>query len=148
MSLIRAIAPGDIPDLFDIRIRTWENPNGAAELEALGITPETVLKRLQTDHAGWIAFVDKVPVGFVMGNRTTSELWVIAVLPEFEGQGIGGQLMKRAETWLFEQGCDPLWLTTYLEEDARAVGFYRHLGWKDWKIEVDRFMRKWRPAAD
>jgi len=141
----RQIRDDDIPALFEIRIATWHNPNGAEELAALGIDAQNVRERLATDHAGWIALADATPVGFAMANRSTGELWVIAVLPEFEGQGIGRELLKQAEAWLFSHGWKQIWLTTHLEEEMRAVGFYRHLGWEDWKIETDRFMRKSNP---
>ncbi|WOO39675.1 GNAT family N-acetyltransferase [Rubellicoccus peritrichatus] len=142
MITYRQIIEEDIPDLFSIRIATWDNENGAEELEALGINPKSVSDRLRLDHAGWIAFSDNVPVGFSMANRSTGELWVIAVLPEFEGQGIGKTLIHQAEAWLFSHGWETIWLTTSTDENYRAVGFYRHLGWSDWKIDIDRFMRK------
>ena len=78
-----------------------------------------------------------------MGNKTTGEMWVIAVLPEFEGQGIGKCLLQLVENWLITEGCSELWLTTDPNETMRCVGFYRHLGWEDWKFaDGDRFMRK------
>ena len=41
------------------------------------------------------------------------------------------------------EGWEEIWLTTDVDENLRAVGFYRHLGWEDWKFEDgDRFMRK------
>ena len=58
-----------------------------------------------------------------MGNLKTGEMWVIAVLREFEGRGIGRQLLARVEDWLRSEGWDEIWLTTDVDESLRAVGF-------------------------
>jgi ribosomal protein S18 acetylase RimI-like enzyme len=52
-------------------------------------------------------------------------MWVIAVLKEYEGNGIGRRLLRLVEDWLFSEGWDELWLTTDRDETLRAVGFYR-----------------------
>lgn len=142
---IRKVTKGDIPDLFAIRIATWENERGAEELAGLGITHESVRAMLGASHQGWIAHENGRPVGFAMANRETGELWVISVLAEYEGRGIGRALMEQAEGWLFAEGWKEIWLSTYLEEHWRAVGFYRHLGWVDWKTDGDRYLKKARP---
>jgi ribosomal protein S18 acetylase RimI-like enzyme len=140
----RPIGPADVPDLFRIRVATWENERGAEELAALGITPVAVEDLLASGrHQGWVADVDGQPVGFAMGNRSTGELWVVAVLPEVEGRGIGRGLMLRVEVWLLAAGWDRIWLTTYVEDHWRAIGFYRRLGWTFWKQENgDRYLEK------
>ncbi len=70
-----------------------------------------------------------------MADRNEGELLVIALLPEYEGRGIGAELMQRAEDWLAENGCTRAWLTTELDQSLRAYGFYKHRGWTDWKLE-------------
>lgn len=78
-----------------------------------------------------------------MGNYENSEVTVIAVLPEYENQGIGGLLLAEVENWLISKGCDEIWLTTDIDVDLRAYGFYKRLGWQDSKIEKgNRYMRK------
>ena len=109
----------------------------------MGITPESVQAMMQKSHRGWVAEQAGRVVGFVMGNKSTGEMWVIAVLKECENQGIGRNLMARVEEWLWSEGWDEIWLTTDPDENYRAVGFYRRLGWVDWKFEGgDRFMKK------
>ena len=78
-------------------------------------------------------------------NKTSGEMWVIAVLNKHEGKGIGKKLLTLVEDWLWSEGWKEIWLTTDPDETDRAVGFYRHLGWKDWKLEKDRHMRKRKP---
>jgi GNAT superfamily N-acetyltransferase len=139
----REIQSQDLEALFELRIATWHNPNGREELARLGITPDSVCQMMQASHRGWLCEVDGRSVGFAMGNRATGELWVIAVRREFEGRGIGKQLLRRVEGWLRAEGWREIWLTTDPDERLRAVGFYRHEGWRDWKIEGgDRYMKK------
>ena len=66
-------------------------------------------------HAGWIAVDEGLPVGFVLTSvvkddplASSPEMgWIdaIAVAPDHQGQGIGGELLRRAEAWLTEQDC-------------------------------------------
>jgi len=82
-------------------------------------------------------------VGFAMGNGLTGEMWVVAVLPEYEGRGIGRALLGRVEAYLRSRGRSRLWLTTDVDPSLRAYGFYRRCGWRDWKIASGlRYMKK------
>lgn len=146
MITYRELQPGDIAAIFEVRIKTWHNPHGAEELLRLGITPESVIAMLHTSHRGWVAVDAGQVIGFVMGNQQTGEMWVIAVLPDYENRGVGRRLLTLVEDWLWSTGWRELWLTTDPDENFRAVGFYRRLGWVDWKFENgDRFMRKQSP---
>jgi GNAT superfamily N-acetyltransferase len=83
-----------------------------------------------------------------MADRSTAELWVIAVLPQYEGRGIGSMLMSHAEEWLWSTGCARAWLTTDVDTTLRAYGFYRHRGWSDWKLDAGlRWMELLRPKT-
>lgn len=139
----REITPDDMAAIFDIRVKTWHNPNGAEELMQMGITHDSVIEMMRISHRGWLAECDGQVVGFAMGNKQAGEMWVIAVLKDYENRGIGKSLIQLVENWLVSEGCNELWLTTDPDENYRAVGFYRHLGWKDWKMENNvRFMKK------
>ncbi|MGI9457011.1 MAG: GNAT family N-acetyltransferase [Aeoliella sp.] len=141
--ILREIKPNDMEAIFDVRVKTWHHPYGEEEMLKMGITHESVCHMLEQSYRGWLAECDDQVIGFAIGNKVTGEMWVIAVLKEFENQGIGKLLMQRVEKWLISEGCAELWLTTDTNEDFRAVGFYRHLGWEDWKFEDgDRFMKK------
>jgi GNAT superfamily N-acetyltransferase len=133
---IRDIRESDIPALFHVRPRTRENALTLEELRVLDITPESVATWLAGSTRGWLCETSaKEVVGFCMADCSTSELLVIALLPEYEGGGVGGRLMQRAEAWLKQSGCTTAWLTTDLDQSLRAYWFYLHRGWKDWKIE-------------
>ena len=93
------------------------------------ITPASIATALLTDIKGWLCEIDNKIVGFTMGNKTTGEMLVIALLPDYEGLGIGKQLLTLVENWLFSQGHNELWLTTSPDPKIRSNGFYKKLGW-------------------
>ena len=131
----RAIANADVPALFDVRVATHENALSLAELAALGITEDSVRERLGATFKGWLCEVNRVVVGFAIGDRSTGELWVIALLPQYLGRGIGSRLLTTVENWLRECGCTRLWLTTDVDTSLRAYAFYRSHGWVDERID-------------
>ncbi len=131
----REIRLDDAPALFHVRIRTRENTYTLEQLKALGITVESVRKKLATTFRGWLCADGPQVAGFCMADRSTGELWVIAILPEYEGRGIGRGLMSLAEEWLWVSGCPRAWLTTDIDTTLRAYGFYRRREWTDWKVE-------------
>jgi GNAT superfamily N-acetyltransferase len=139
----RPVRESDIPRLFEVRAATRENALSPDTMERMGITPENVRAMLSSTHMGWVWEEDGLPGGFAMADGSTGELWVIAILPELEGRGIGRGLMERAESWLRSLGWDRAWLTTDMDTSLRAYGFYRALGWSGWKTEGgDRYMEK------
>jgi len=103
---IRPITSADIAALSRVRPRTRENALTIDELRALDITPESVATGLESSTSGWLweTSANEV-VGFCMADCSTGELLVIALLPEYEGLEIGGQLMQHAEAWLTQAGC-------------------------------------------
>jgi len=140
---IREIAPTDMDAIFAVRVATWHNPNGVEEMTRMGITHDSVLRMMRDRTRGWITEAGGRAIGFAMGHAKTGEMWVIAVLKEFEGRGVGRALITKIEDWLASEGWREVWLTTDVDENFRAVGFYKHLGWTDWKFEHgDRYMRK------
>ena len=129
------IEPEDVKEVIILRTMVKENVLTMADLIRLGITEDEVTRKIRTDYKGWLCRVNERIVGFCIGNRRDGEMWVIAVLPEFERRGIGRQLMFLLQDWLFENN-DELWLTTEDNANNRAYGFYESLGWK--KAESDK----------
>jgi GNAT superfamily N-acetyltransferase len=83
-----------------------------------------------------------------MANGSTGEFWVIAVRPEYEGRGIGSELLELAEGWLWSIGWKEIWLWTSLDTRLRAYSFYRKRGWIDAEIRKNqRFMTKCRESC-
>jgi GNAT superfamily N-acetyltransferase len=78
-------------------------------------------------------------------NRGSGNLF-LAVLPGYEGRGIGAELMRRVEDWLWSEGWNDIWLTTDVDTSLRAYGFYKRQGWVDTEIKDDlRYMKKTNP---
>jgi GNAT superfamily N-acetyltransferase len=144
----REILAADAPALFELRPRTRENVMTVEELARLGITVESVIASLSVSSKGWLCADAGKVVGFSIADRATGELEVVAVLPEYEGRGVGNGLMARAEAWLWSSGCTRAWLTTDLDTSLRAYGFYRKRGWTDWKTNQHlRWMELLPPGA-
>ncbi|HYP89896.1 MAG TPA: GNAT family N-acetyltransferase [Polyangiaceae bacterium] len=57
----------------------------------------------------------------------------LAVLPEFQGRGIGRALLAAAEERARLRGCAKLTLEV-LEENGRALGLYRERGFRDFEL--------------
>lgn len=140
--LYRQITEADLPEIFEVRTSTREHSYTLKELEGLGITVESVAQKIKGDYKGFLCLVEGRIAGFSMGNRSTGEMWVIAILPEFEGMGLGGRLITLIEDWLWREGCDELWLTTGSDPSMRAYGFYLHMGWHE--AELDDEIRTFR----
>lgn len=144
----RRITEQDVPDLFKVRVATRENALSREQLAGLGITHESVCALLATTHSGWLCEEDDQVVGFAMGNRESGEMWVIALLPEYEGRGIGAELLTRVEGGLWSEGWTEIWLTTDVDPTLRAYGFYVRRGWIDHEIKNDmRYMKKKSPRG-
>ncbi len=140
---IREIAEPDIPALFVVRPQTRENAMSVQELAGIGITPESIKAAIAASHKGWLFEESGEVKGFAMGDSDNAELTVMAMLPAYEGKGIGGKLLSNVESWLASQGCHRIWLTTDINPNLRAYGFYLRHGWEDWKTEHGlRYMAK------
>jgi ribosomal protein S18 acetylase RimI-like enzyme len=102
MSVIRRIEASDVPRLFRVRAATDENRLTLDRLAALGINENSVREKLLSSHQGWLCEEQGSVVGFAMGDRSSGEMVVIAVLTHIR-RGIGGALLEQVETWLFQR---------------------------------------------
>ena len=134
---IRIAQRDDIDTLFEIRTSVVENHQSREEIAELGITPESVVKMLETDCCAWVAEIDNQPIGFSIANATEKTILGLFVLPSFEGQGVGGALMQVAESWLWSKEIEEIWLVTGNNPILRAYGFYLHLDWTPVGVETD-----------
>jgi GNAT superfamily N-acetyltransferase len=142
----REIKKADLSSIFMVRVSTRENAYTMKELEDLGITEESVSVMLGNTHRGWLCEADDQIIGFAIGNRKNGEMWVIAIIPEYEKNGIGAKLLNRVEGWLWDEGWDEIWLTTDMNPLLRAYGFYKKKGWMDkGVISGIRYMTKMNP---
>jgi hypothetical protein len=79
MSVIRPTELSDIPKTFRVRTATDENRLTLAELAALGINENSVKEKLLSSYKGWLCEEKDSVVGFAIGDRSSGEMWVIAV---------------------------------------------------------------------
>ena len=68
-------------------------------------------------------------VGGLLGFTHFNHFFISALYvdQQFRKEGIGRELMKRAEALALEQGCDVIYLDTF---DYQAPGFYEKLGFE------------------
>jgi GNAT superfamily N-acetyltransferase len=127
----RETQAGDIEDMFSVRARTRENPISKEQLATYGITSASSAANMASGRMkGWGCFHHSVLVGFCNGDITTGEVLVLAVLPEYEGNGIGTRLLLHVVEWLRTSGSQQPWLAASPDPRIRAHGFYRALGWQ------------------
>ena len=134
----------DIMDCFKVRTATHENRFSLEGLKKAGITEESVAKMLATTCKGWVCEADGQIVGFSMGNQSNGEFWAVAVLPAYEGRGIGKKLAESAQEWLWASGCAEIWLWTSSDTSTRAYRLYKKIGWKDCGIQEGQRIMKLR----
>ncbi len=121
----------DIPAAFAVRLSTVENAVTLEEMEDdYGVTPQSLSMAMRSHVRGWLCEDSGQVVGFAMGDRLNGEVQVVAVRPEYEGRGIGKNLLTRVQTWLFSESHEEIWLLANPDSNTRAHGFYRKLGWQ------------------
>jgi len=127
----RETLPSDVGELFSVRARTRENPVSCDQLAKLGITPDVIAGQIASSRIkGWVCSHESNLIGFCNGDGETGEVLVLAVLPEYEGRGVGSNLLAHVVEWLRSVGFNSLWLAASPDAATRAHGFYRSLGWR------------------
>jgi len=127
----RKAEPQDALECIIIRGKTRENAISAEQLEERGITPESLQGGIAEGALpGFVCTVDGKIVGYSFGDRDSGEVIVLALLPEYEGKGIGKVLLNMLVEEFAAQGYTKLFLGCTTDPNARSYGFYRHLGWR------------------
>ena len=144
MLTIREMQVHDIERCIWVRTQTRENRWSMEALQRAGITAESVGARLDTTHRGWVCECEGQVVGFSMGDRSSGELWVVAVLPDFEGRGIGTRLLEAAQEWLHANGWEEIWLWTSPDTSTRAYTLYSRRGWRDCGVKDGQLLMRRR----
>ena len=127
----RRAVPSDIAACIELRGKTRENAVSVERLKQLGVTQASWSADVANDNLPGHLCVDNGQiVGYVFADKHTGEVVVLALLPEWEGQGIGKNLLEMMVTDLAEFGFRKLFLGCSSDPKVRSYGFYRHLGWK------------------
>ena len=77
---------------------------------------------------GLIAESDGVPIGLLHYRVVEEQLEVVVLAAVRRPEGVGGLLLRAAESLARSQGCRRCWLVT-TNDNAVAIGFYRAMGW-------------------
>ncbi|MCW6026932.1 GNAT family N-acetyltransferase [Stenotrophomonas sp. SRS1] len=127
----RRALPDDAAACIDLRGRTRENAFSAADLAELGITEGSWAAGIRDGALpGHIALDGERMVGYCFGDREGGEIVVLALLPAYEGQGIGRRLLDLSIADLVQAGHSRLILGCAADPAVRSHGFYRYLGWQ------------------
>ncbi|MGE8687631.1 MAG: N-acetyltransferase family protein [Achromobacter sp.] len=127
----RPAMPQDAAACVTLRGMTRENAVSEAELAAAGITAETWAAGIAEGlYPGFVALDGAKLAGYCFGHRDTGEIVVLALLPEYEGQGVGKTVLDMAASFLKALGHTRLFLGCATDPAVRSYGFYRHLGWR------------------
>ena len=130
-AIYRRAIPEDAPDCVTLRGKTRENSFSVEQLEAVGVTLESWRSGISDDSfPGYVGTVEGRLVGYCFGDRGTGEIVVLALLPEYEGKGIGKTLLDLMIGEFRSLGFKRLFLGCSSDPAVRSHGFYRHLGWK------------------
>lgn len=126
----RAAVPSDAAACVELRGKTRENAVPAERLAAAGITISSWGNNIATGKlSGHVCTVGNVMAGYCFGDCETGEIVVLALLPQFEGKGIGKELLSKVVHDLRSVGHRRLFLGCSTDPTTRSYGFYRHLGW-------------------
>ena len=127
----RAAQPEDAAACVALRGQTRENAVSPERLRAMGITVQTWGEDIRREELpGHICSSEGRMVGYCFGSRSEGEIVVLALLPAFEGRGIGKELLGRMSRDLAALGHQRLFLGCSADPTSRSYGFYRHLGWR------------------
>lgn len=139
--VIRSWQEADLPSVRRITWQSWISTY-------VSFIPESDLKSYfdihYTEDALLSIFNDPFSQGFVAErdhqiagyariffNRDENRLYVPSLyfLPDFQGQGMGRQLLEAAEEYAAEKGLDELWIGVMLKNN-QALVFYRKVGFQ------------------
>ncbi|MDJ0905500.1 MAG: GNAT family N-acetyltransferase [Woeseiaceae bacterium] len=127
----RSALAEDAAECVAIRGKTRQNAFTEEQLRSIGITAQSWSDNIRSGALpGHIATSGGSIVGYCFGLRDSGEIQVLVVLPEFENQGVGRELLQRTTATLSRLGHDRLFLGCSPYPSSRSYGFYRHLGWR------------------
>ncbi|MEJ2792257.1 GNAT family N-acetyltransferase [Iodobacter sp. LRB] len=127
----RPAVPSDIAECIVIRGKTRENAISKTRLAELGITEASWAAQVESGELlGRICLVEGQMAGYCFGSVSTGEIVVLALLPDYENQGMGKALLQSVMSDLKALGHARLFLGCAADPEVRSFGFYRHLGWR------------------
>lgn len=140
--LVRRADGEDLTGVIDIGRRTWPQtyePVAGPEYVEMGLakwwTQEANIPAIRAGRVN-VAEIDGALAGMSCVGMDTDRLrmWKLYVLPEYQGRGAGGALMRTALSRAAGDGHPAMWLS-YLEGNTKAADFYHHYGFTEVETE-------------
>lgn len=97
-------------------------------LVSMTLSEADYVAAIERTGRGWVIELAGTIVAFAVGDAHAGSIWALFVEPGHEGRGFGRQLHEQMVSWLWQQGCDRLWLST--NPGTRAQRFYEAAGWQ------------------
>jgi len=142
----RTARPEEISTCLIIRGQTRENAISKVMLSELDITPERWVQSVLVGKLpGVVAESNDQIIGYCFGDADIGEIVVLALLPKFEGLGVGKELLRQVMEVSRRLGHQRLFLGRSSNPAMRSCGFYRHMGWA-FTHQTSRCLL-WRSAA-
>lgn len=129
--IVKRVGASMIPFLADLQQRVLP------EVDLLDILQSPQIYRLGEDDVLLTATVDDALVGMLIGqappaDRGAGHLWVLAVEPASQRQGIGRRLVRAFALIAEEAGTAEVWVDPVEgDREAELVRIYERLGWTD-----------------
>ncbi|MFY7114471.1 GNAT family N-acetyltransferase [Enterobacter cloacae complex sp. SHL020] len=131
---VRPTRPGDVTALPAIERAAGERFREVAELAWLA-DGEVISAEQHLEYAkrglSWLALANDQPIGFILAEAHSSSLFIVelSVDLDWQGKGIGRQLIARAADHARTLGLASLTLTTFRDVPWNAL-FYAKLGFE------------------
>lgn len=123
--------PSDALECVRLRGLTRENAISAERLLRMGISAESWAEDIRSGALrGWVCRSAQAMAGYCYGAAASGEVVVLALLPAWEGRGLGRELLQRVVDDLRGLGHAQLFLGCSTDPGVRSHGFYRRLGWR------------------
>jgi ribosomal protein S18 acetylase RimI-like enzyme len=115
--------------------RPWNDP--VADFDRAVLGPTSTIIGIHDDDAGDDRDGDRDLIGTAMVGYDGHRGWAyyVAVHPKRQGEGIGAELMTKAEEWLRRQGAVKVQVMVRHSNEA-VTGFYDRLGYQDAEVKV------------
>ncbi|WP_085535582.1 GNAT family N-acetyltransferase [Massilibacteroides vaginae] len=88
----------------------------------------------EAGHRFFVVRLDDVAVGYLSIEQKAEKLFnfqKIYTLPSLHGKGIGRYLVEEGIAYLKKNYIAPFTIELFVNRDNKAVGFYKHIGFKE-----------------
>ncbi|WP_102408823.1 GNAT family N-acetyltransferase [Parabacteroides bouchesdurhonensis] len=142
MFSIKKATVDDSSTIHSLASRTWSDTYGnilsKEQLEYMFdmmYAPENILKQMnELHHQYFIIYNNGEPSGYLSIEKKEDGLFnfqKIYSLPEIHGSGIGRYIIEQGIAYLKNTYPTPFTIELYVNRHNPAVGFYKHMGFKE-----------------